>query len=113
MTTKQQQIAEIIRHWYKLYTEMDAAWDGWAKLGVGVEAPFPSAAWEVFSTLTYRTEELISRRLRPPRNGWLMWWLYEKPKGPSVVKIGGREYVVTDDIESLIAMHCAEAEEES
>ena len=53
-------IQELVEPWFKIMTALDNAWDSWRDLGVGIEAPFPDAAWQLSGAYTKSVEMLLN-----------------------------------------------------
>jgi len=96
-------IRELVEPWHKDMTALDNAWGSWRDLGVGIEAPFPDAAWRLATAYT-ESVEMILNQIYGIDYGWLGWFMWEKPKGQSEVVFEGRTFgiVTLDDLIEML-----------
>ena len=95
-------IRELVEPWFKIMTALNHAWGSWRDLGVGVEAPFPDAAWRLATAYT-ESVEMILNHIYGIDGAWLDWFLWEKPKGQSEAVVDGRTFGIAT-LDDLIEM---------
>jgi hypothetical protein len=95
-------IRELVEPWFKIMTALDNAWDSWRDLGVGIEAPFPDAAWQLSGAYT-ESVGMHLNHLWGIEGAWLGWFLWDKPEGSGKAIIDGVEWNIVT-IDDLIEM---------
>jgi len=96
-------IRELVEPWFKTMAALDNAWGAWRDLGVGIEAPFPDAAWRIATDYTESVEMLLNH-IYGIDGAWLDWFLWDKPKGSGKAIIDGVEWniVTLDDLIEML-----------
>ena len=86
-------IRELVESWFKDMSSLNHAWGSWRDLGVGVEAPFPDAAWRVATAYTKSVEMLLDH-IYGIDGAWLDWFIWD------IADDGGK--AIIDDVEYSI-----------
>ena len=98
-------IRELVEPWFKIMTALKHAWGSWRDLGVGVEAPFPDAAWRLATAYTESVEMILNHLYDIDIDyGWLVWFFWEKPEGRGIAIVDDVEWniVTLDDLIEML-----------